>query len=191
MVERAYASAFDEVTAPERSTMVYSFPAKGKRKALQVIWQDGIKNAPAQTDFMRPPGLPDDLNLDAAGGCGQAFVGTEGVIYLNDPYGSGAPQLFRKGKAVTPELVAPVYARVKGGPTQELCRAIRGEGPRPISNFEDHAGPLTEMVLAGNLALRLGQKIDWDAAKLEARGMPEVQKFIRRAYRAGWEPKIS
>ena len=84
-----------------------------------------------------------------------------------------------------------VYERIKGGPTQELARAIRGEGPKPISNFEDHAGPLTEMVLAGNLALRSGKTVDWDSANMKAKGMPEMASMIRREYRDGWEPDFS
>ena len=84
--------------------------------------------------------------------------------------------------------IAKVYPRVEGGPTQELCRAVRGEGPKPVSNFVDHAGPLTEMVLAGNLAVRTGKKIDWDAAAMQARGLPEAEAMMKRVYRAGWEP---
>ncbi len=86
--------------------------------------------------------------------------------------------------------IKEVYPRVKGGPTQELCRAIRGDGPKPISNFVDHSGPLTEMVLVGNLAVRLGKKIDWDMKNMEARGLPEVKTHLKRTYRAGWEPKL-
>jgi hypothetical protein len=86
--------------------------------------------------------------------------------------------------------VPQVYARVKGGPTQELCQAIRGEVEKPVSNFVDHAGPLTEMVLVGNLAVRLGKPINWDAANLKARDLPEADKFIKRAYRKGWEPDL-
>lgn len=191
VVETMQSSAFDEVIAPQRSTIVYQFPAKGKRKAVKVIWQDGVRSTVDHAGFLRPAGLPADLNLDNPSGCGQAFVGTEGVLYVPDPYCGAAPRLYRKGKLEKAPQVEPVYARVKGGPTQELCRAVRGLGPKPISNFEDHAGPLTEMVLAGNLSLRLGKKIDWDSANLAARGLPEAQKFIQREYRAGWEPKFS
>ena len=69
------------------------------------------------------------------------------------------------------------------------CRAIRGEGPKPVSNFTDHAAPLTEMVLAGNLAVRLAKPIAWDAAGMDARGLPEVKAMLKRSYRAGWEPQ--
>lgn len=189
IVEASKVSEFDEITAPKRSTIVYQFPAKGKRAAVKVIWQDGVNDPNTDKEFVRPPGIPKDLQLNPA--FGQVFVGTEGVLFINDAYCSGAPVLFRKGVRENPEKIAEVYARVKGGPTQELCSAIRGEGPKPVSNFIDHSGPLTEMVLAGNLAVRLGKKIDWDMKNMEARGLPEVKAMLKRVYRAGWEPKLT
>lgn len=189
VVEASKVSAFDDVIAPKRSTVVYDFPAKGKRGPVKVIWQDGVNDPNTDKEFVRPPGIPDDLQLDS--GYGQVFVGTEGVLFLNDAYCAGTPILFRKGVKEPVEKVAEVYARVKGGPTQELCRAVRGEGPKPVSNFVDHAGPLTEMVLVGNLAVRLGKKIDWDLKAMEARGLPEVKAILKRQYRAGWEPKLT
>ena len=189
VVEASKVSEFDETTAPKRSTIVYQFPAKGKRVAVKVIWQDGVNNPNADPEFVRPPGIPADLKLNE--GFGQVFVGTTGVLFINDAYCGGPPILFRKGVKEKVDKVAEVYARVKGGPTQELCRAVRGEGPKPVSNFVDHAGPLTEMVLVGNLAVRLGKKIDWNMKAMEARGLPEVKSLLKRTYRAGWEPKLT
>lgn len=189
IVEASKVSEFDQVTAPKRSTIVYQFPAKGKRKAVKVIWQDGVGDPNTDQDFVRPPGIPADLELNVE--YGQVFVGTEGTIFVNDAYCGVTPVLFRNGVRAKPDKVAKVYPRVVGGPTQELCRAIRGEGPKPVSNFIDHAGPLTEMVLAGNLAVRLGKKIDWDMKNMEARGLPEVKAMLKRVYRAGWEPDLT
>jgi predicted dehydrogenase len=189
VVEASKVSEFDETTAPKRSTIVYQFPAKGKRVPVKVIWQDGVANPNTDKEFVRPPGLPADLALDE--GFGQVFVGTTGVLFINDAYGGVAPILFRNGIRESPDRVEKVYARVVGGPTQELCRAVRGDGPKPVSNFVDHAGPLTEMVLVGNLAVRLGRKIDWDMQAMDARGLPEVKAMLKREYRAGWEPKLS
>lgn len=67
----------------------------------------------------------------------------------------------------------------------EWLAAIRGEHPA-LSNF-DYAGPFTEMVLLGNLAVRLGKEIRWDADKLQVVGVPEADALIRGHYRAGWE----
>ncbi|MEI6176147.1 MAG: Gfo/Idh/MocA family oxidoreductase [Verrucomicrobiota bacterium] len=189
VVESSKVSEFDENIAPKRATIVYQFPAKGKRKAVKVVWQDGVNEPNKDPDFARPPGIPDDLQLNKE--FGQVFVGTEGTIFVNDAYCGVTPVLYRKGVRVTPDKVEKVYPRVVGGPTQELCRAVRGEGPKPISNFVDHSGPLTEMVLAGNLSVRLGKKIDWNMKDMEARGMPEVKAMLKRTYRAGWEPKLT
>lgn len=188
IVESSKVSEFDENIAPKRSTIVYQFPAKGKRAAVKVIWQDGVGDPNTDKDFIRPPGIPADLKLNNE--FGQVFVGTEGTIFVNDAYCGTAPVVYPENLREKTKSIKPVYERVKGGPTQELCRAIRGEGPKPVSNFVDHAGPLTEMVLAGNLAVRLGKKIDWDMKNMEARGLPEVKALLKRVYRKGWEPKL-
>jgi len=188
IVEASKVSEFDEHTAPSRSTIIYHFPAKGDRGPVKVVWQDGVKDPNSDPDFVRPPGIPADLMLNAP--YGQVFVGTEGVMYLKDAYCASAPVLFPEALREKAREVPRTYERVKGGPTQELCRAVRGEGPKPVSNFVDHAGPLTEMVLAGNFAVRYGKKIDWDFSNMEARGLPEVKAALKRTYRAGWEPKF-
>jgi hypothetical protein len=42
-------------------------------------------------------------------------------------------------------------------------------------------------VLLGNLALRLGKRVEWDAKKMVAKNAPEAAGMVRRAYRKGWE----
>ncbi len=45
---------------------------------------------------------------------------------------------------------------------------------------------MTETVLLGNLAVRLGQPIEWDAQRLRAKGLAGAAELIRREYRRGW-----
>ena len=189
VVEASKVSPFDENIAPKRSTITYDFPAKGKRGPVRIIWQDGVSDPNTDKEFLRPPGIPADLKLPNE--FGQVFVGTKGAIFVPDAYCSATPRLFPDTLMAEARKVERVYPRVLGGPTQELCRAIRGEGPKPISNFVDHSGPLTEMVLVGNLAVRLGKKIDWDAKDMNARGLPEVDAYLKRKYRDGWEPNLA
>ena len=66
----------------------------------------------------------------------------------------------------------------------EWIEACKG-GPKALSSF-DYAGALTEMVLLGNLAVRLDKKIEWDAKALKATNAPEADELIRREYRRGW-----
>jgi hypothetical protein len=54
-----------------------------------------------------------------------------------------------------------------------------------MSNF-DYASELTEAVLLGNVALRLGKPIEWDARNMRVKGAPEADQYIRAEYRKGW-----
>ena len=68
---------------------------------------------------------------------------------------------------------------------EEWLEACLG-GPKPGSNF-DYSGPLSEVVLLGNLALRTGRRIEWDAANMKCTNVPEANQFVKREYRKGWE----
>jgi hypothetical protein len=71
----------------------------------------------------------------------------------------------------------------------EFVSSIKGEyEPGPMANF-DYAGRLTETILVGNLALRAGegQRIEWDAKSLTSANRPEINQFVQREYRSGWE----
>jgi hypothetical protein len=70
------------------------------------------------------------------------------------------------------------------GHHKEWVEACKGGKPAG-SNF-DYAGPLTELILLGNVALRVGHKIHWDGVNLKVLNAPEAARFIRREYRAGW-----
>jgi hypothetical protein len=72
-----------------------------------------------------------------------------------------------------------------------MGRACKGGQPAG-SNF-DFAGPLTEVVLMGNIALRLElreslkrQKLLWDADKKEFSNLPEANAFLKKTYREGF-----
>ena len=49
-----------------------------------------------------------------------------------------------------------------------------------------YAGPLTEANHLGNVAYRVGKKLEWDTKTLKAKHCPEADKFIHREYRKGW-----
>ena len=50
----------------------------------------------------------------------------------------------------------------------------------------DYSGPLSETALLGNVAYRLGRKLEWDAASLKAVNCPEADQLIQHHYRQGW-----
>jgi hypothetical protein len=59
-------------------------------------------------------------------------------------------------------------------------------GPPAQSNF-DYAALLTEVVLLGNVALRAGQRIEWDGPSAKAKNCPAADILVRPPMRQGWE----
>ena len=59
-------------------------------------------------------------------------------------------------------------------------------GKKPVDNF-DYAGPLTETVLLGVLALRSpGMRLQWDSVNQQVTNAPELNQYVHKEYRAGW-----
>ena len=54
-----------------------------------------------------------------------------------------------------------------------------------MSNF-DYAGPLNEAVLLGNVAIRTGKKLIWDAENMKVSNVPEANQYLQEDYRTGW-----
>jgi hypothetical protein len=84
------------------------------------------------------------------------------------------------------KLPDKVIPRCESDHFTEWLTACKG-GRAAFSNF-DHAGPLTEFVLLGNLAVRAGagQKVLWDGPGLRCTNRPELNRLVRREYRKGW-----
>src|SRR5690349_2804480 len=49
------------------------------------------------------------------------------------------------------------------------------------------AGPVSETINLGAVALRAKKKVMYDASKMEITNVPEANKFLTREYRPGWE----
>lgn len=64
--------------------------------------------------------------------------------------------------------------------------STRARTEPPTTCHFEYAGALTEANHLGNVAYRTGRVLEWDADKLEVRGVPEAAPLIRRKYRSGW-----
>ena len=112
---------------------------------------------------------------------GQLLIGEKGTImdttdYCNSPrlIPESAMKAFKR-----PEKTIPRVPR--GNHYQEWINAIKG-GPKPGSNF-DYAGPFSEVVLMGNLALRVGKKVEWDGDNMRCTNIPEANQYVTKTYR--------
>jgi len=167
-------AAVKEETAPKASIVRFEFPAREGFPPLTLTWYDGglMPQRPAELEEGRKFGEADD-NL---------FIGD-------------------KGKMLGYRLIPEARMREYGKPPQRIERspghhkewliACKG-GPAARANF-DWAGPLTEVVLYGNIALRMekqlyekGLKLHCDGPNMRITNLPEANKYIRDEYRHGW-----
>jgi predicted dehydrogenase len=168
----AETAGHDRQTYPKWSIIRYQFPAIPKRPPVAMTWYDGGKRPPAP--------LFEGQEVAAEGAL---LVADEGKLYSKSSYGEGVTLLptarFRAA------LGGPTILPTSPGHFLEFVDAIRGGDP-PVCNFPDYAGPLTETVLLGNLAIWAGRRIEWDSRTLSVRNAPELDSVIRRPYRAGY-----
>ena len=179
----AKCSGHNKDSYPKWSVIEYEFAALGDRPAVKVVWYDGGKKPGRELlgkdfDQLDAKGKKREL---AASGC--MILGDKANLYAPGDY-CDMPQLF--GGPSIPE----VTFEKSPGHFQEFALGIKG-GPQPKSNFPDYAGPLSEMMLLGNLAVWSadkgeGKKIQWDAKNLKTLNAPEVEHIVRVPYRAGY-----
>ncbi len=110
------------------------------------------------------------------------LVGEKGMMLFKR---SSTDWMVTPGRRLEQFADVPKTIRRVSNEDVEWVEACKG-GPKPLSSF-DYAGPFTEMVLLGNLAVRLGKEIEWDAEALKATHDPEDDELIRRQYRKGWD----
>jgi predicted dehydrogenase len=155
--------------APASMSATYEYGPRGTQPALRLTWYQG-ENKP---EIWRSSGIPRWQS-----GC--LFVGGKGMILAD--YGrhvllpENMFQDFQRPAATLPR---------SPGHHAEWIRACK-TGQPTSANFE-YSGLLTEANHLGNVAYRLGKKLEWDAANLRCTNAPEANALIRRAYRKGWE----
>ena len=174
----AISSEVNPETYPAWATITYEFPARGDLPPVKLVWYEGSDNGNRN--------LP-ELNLkdgQVPTDSGSLLVGEKGRLY--SPGDSGdQQQLDVDGDVKIPNQTIERFGK-DGGSDQnqkrEWIRGIQG-GAKPLSNF-DYASVLTESMLLGNVAVRLGKPIEYDGRKGEVTNAPEL---IARTPRVGWE----
>ena len=191
----ARTSGHDFDIFPISSEIVFEYPDTPTRKGFKFVWYDGGW-APSQ-EFVA------EHKFTSAG---YAIIGTEGV--------QGPGRNERKQGVTIPEVqYAPICPDPDGSIAEldadkqiltrnvyEFITAIKENKPELChSNFPDHAGPLAEAMLLGNLAVwtaskpnEWGEKIYWDRENMKIKNLadiktPGVADLIKPVYRRGYE----
>lgn len=161
-------------TAPLASLITYDFPAREQLPPVRMYWYDGgIK--PSRPEELAPQ---EEWPVD-----GVLYVGERGKI-MHKSHG-GMPTLLplsRMDDFNRPDKTLP---RVKGSHEQNWVDACKG-GNAACSHF-DYSGPLTEVVLLGNLAIRSEGQLLWDGPNMRVTNNEDANQFVQRQYRQGWK----
>jgi len=165
-------SGADE-SPPLWSVIRYEFPKRGPMPPVTLTWHDGGKMPE------RPPELEEGRRMGDEGG-GSLLMGTKGAIMCG---------IYSNSMRIIPEEKMRAYKRPPRPPRipghhRGWVLACKGEG-ETRSHF-GYAGPLSEMVLLGNVALRVGRPIEWDGADMRVTNAPEAEQYVKHAYRDGW-----
>ena len=163
-------------TGPHASVIYYDFPAREGMPPVRLIWSDG---------GMMPP-RPDELEPGRRmgnGNSGVIFVGDKGKLMCGE-YGD-SPRLLPESRMKEYKQPPKTLPRVNGTHEQNWIDACKGGEPA-CSNF-DYAGPLSETVLMGNLAIRVDGKLDWDGENMKVTNNEEANQFVTKTYRKGFE----
>lgn len=197
----AVCAEHDRICYPSRSKITFEFPEFNGRAALKMFWYDGGE----RPDDSILEGLPkvSHEGRESHYTSASLVVGEKGRFYSPGDYGEVPRDTgvlvdgdFIPQRRITrprEEGRESPFGQFKNidfvrspGHFTEFANAIKGEG-KTVSEFVNYAGPLTETILLGNLALWTGKRVNWDARKLVAADVDEsTERLIRHEYLNGY-----
>ncbi len=149
--------------APISSKVIWRFPARPGMGPLKLVYYDGGLKPP------RPPELAEGREWRESG---VLYIGDKGKILGNTSSGRIIPEEKMKKYKLPPRRLER-----RGQAAEEWIDACRGKYTASC-NF-DVAGLLTEVVLLGNIAIRTGKKLYWDAKNLRIMNYEKANQYIR------------
>jgi hypothetical protein len=163
----------NDVAFPYSSIVRFKFPKQESLPAFDLFWYDG---------GMRPR-TPDELGNLSLETEGMMFVGDKGVIIGG--FRNENPRLYPESKmtAYLNGQPAPRDDNQSGGPFWIDAFKNKKESPGSFLN----AGPVTETILLGAVALRAKKRLEYDSASMRITNNEDANKYFYREYRKGWE----
>jgi predicted dehydrogenase len=154
---------------PVEMRVEYHYPARGEQPPVHLTWYHGTSGPKDEAGQVRDYGLRS----------GVLFHGEKGQLAADYSTHRLLPeQEFAEFQRPEPSIPA------SPGHHQEWINAIKNGGPTSC-NF-DYSGALTETVLLGNVAYRLGREIEWDPKGMRVTNVREAEPLIRYEYQHGW-----
>ncbi len=167
----------NDATYPKWSIVRWEFSARGELPPVKLTWYDG-----PEFGGTRPP--KEWLEGATMPGNGVLLIGEKGKFLQTCAFGTSW-KLLPEDRFGDNKEVADIVQATGGVDHHKEWIAGCKFGLPTKSNF-DRASRLAEMALLGNVALRVGKRIEWDAEKMQVKDCPGAQPLISRPYREGW-----
>lgn len=175
IVDHVSRQVVNNVAFPYSSIVRFKFPKQESLPAFDLFWYDGGMK----------PHTPEELETDGKD------MPAEGMMFVGDK-GKILGGFRNEDPVLLPESKMKSYLAGKTPPGEEAERgddfwidAFREKKQSPGSFLL--AGPVSETINLGAIALRTGKKVLYDASKMQITNVPEANKYLRREYRKGWE----
>jgi predicted dehydrogenase len=206
----------NDLTFPSSSVIRFDFPARGSMPPLKLVWYDAMKDVPmrpeglAEDEMLIGPGLsvrPASRGGGARGRAARGGTGTTAVQAAPEApvrrpdQANGAVFIGEKGILTTDSYAGnvrllpsermedfrnpPQFLTRSPGHHRDWIRACKG-GEQACSNFSV-AGPFTEWILLGSIALRFEGKLEWDAKRMRFINNNKANKYLKPEFRKGWK----
>lgn len=156
-------------SVPTWMEVTYDYPARGEKPPVKLHWYQGTHRPPHFAQGILPKW-----------GDGTLFIGEKGMLLASYSDHVLLPEKDFAGFKRPAEFIPNSI-----GHYEEWMNAIRTNG-KTTCNF-DYGAALTEAGLLGNVAFRVGKRIEWDTKKLKVTNAPEAEQYVQHDYRKGWK----
>ncbi len=176
-------------TYSSSAKIAFDYPKRGDKphqSALKFYWYEGKRDG---KKVLPPEELLAKLlkEKEKLADSGSIIVGSKAILFSPNDYGAQFRIIGAEAPNVSKPERLPVNGKGDQGMKSEWAQAIRDGKPEvAYSNF-DIAGMLTEAILLGNVAIRAGKKLEFDAAAMKITNDKAANLLLSKEYRKGWE----
>jgi predicted dehydrogenase len=155
--------------APASMSATFHFGQRGDLPEVKLTWYQGTLK----------PSLWKEGKIPQWGD-GALFIGSKGMLLSNYSKHVLLPEKEFADFKRPPQSIADSI-----GHHAEWLRACKTGAPTtcPFS----YSGLLTESNHLGNIAYRVGKRLEWDAKAMRIRNAPAAEQYLGREYRKGWK----
>ena len=200
---RMWSADYHPEGCPPSSLITINFDATKKNNTpMTMTWMDGGIRPP------HPDIIPPNADIGGPGSLnGVLMIGDKGIISTNINDSSPlTPKLYLYNGETefgpeTEKMDEPEYGHQRKW--VDACKAgFNSKEHKELTSSFDYAGPMTETVLMGNLAIRsymlrkenskgnleffARKKLLWDGEGMKITNLDEANQFVSRNYRDGW-----